>query len=237
MPAARGNRSRAAASRRPISSPHDLALRAMPGVLSLDADGNARALDLLIARWTWIPAIRWRPRSRRGRMFSASSIISDGLEETRRAASNWRTKAEALGGDATVLAILGNALSPAPRLRCRRSGHPQGAGRSTAVGLGLEPQRMDRRLQGRSGSAIERFKIALDLAPHDPLAFNSMVGIGCAHVRRRPLCRRPHWQERALAEHPSAIWIHRTMCPAYVLAGPRPQARRSVGACGEHYPD
>ena len=28
-------------------SPHDLALRAMPGVLSLDADGNARALDLL----------------------------------------------------------------------------------------------------------------------------------------------------------------------------------------------
>ena len=34
---------------------------------------------------------------------------------------------------------------------------------------------------GDAESAIERFKIALDLAPNDSLAFNSMVGIGCAH--------------------------------------------------------
>jgi tetratricopeptide (TPR) repeat protein len=87
------------------------------------------------------------------------------------------------------------------------------------------------------GSAIERFKIALDLAPHDPLAFNSMVGIGCALFTAGQYAEAAHWQERALAEHPSASWVHRTMCPAYVLAGQGVQARRSLGALRQHYPD
>ena len=68
-------------------------------------------------------------------------------------------------------------------------------------------------------SGIERLKIALDLAPNDALAFNSMVGIGCAHFESGRYAEAAHWQQRALAEHPSATWIHRTMCPAYVLAG------------------
>ena len=82
---------------------------------------------------------------------------------------------------------------------------------------------------GDAESAIERFKIALDLAPNDPLAFNSLVGIGCAEAAR--------WQQRALAEHPSATWIHRTMCPAYVLVGAEPEARRSVTALRKQYPE
>jgi hypothetical protein len=46
-----------------------------------------------------------------------------------------------------------------------------------------------------------------------------------------------HWQQRALIEHPSATWIHRTMCPAYVLVGAESEARRSVTALREHYPE
>ena len=90
---------------------------------------------------------------------------------------------------------------------------------------------------GDAESAIERFKIALDLAPNDCLAFNSMVGIGCAHFESGRYREAAGWQQRALVEHPSASWIHRTMCPAYVLVGAESEARRSVTALREVYPE
>jgi hypothetical protein len=31
--------------------------------------------------------------------------------------------------------------------------------------------------------------------------------------------------------------VHRTLCPAYVLAGQAPQAQRSLVALRQHYPD
>ena len=46
-----------------------------------------------------------------------------------------------------------------------------------------------------------------------------MVGIGCAHFKAGRYRDAAHWQERGLIEHPSAAWIHRTLCPAHVLAG------------------
>jgi tetratricopeptide (TPR) repeat protein len=90
--------------------------------------------------------------------------------------------------------------------------------------------------RGDPASAIERFKIALDLAPHDALAFNSLVGIGCAHFKAGRYRDAAQWQERALREHPSATWVHRTLCPAYVLGGAKPEANRSLAALREHYP-
>jgi hypothetical protein len=63
-----------------------------------------------------------------------------------------------------------------------------------------------------------------------------MVGIGCAHFESGRYLEAADWQQRALAEHPSASWIHRTMCPAYVLAGAGSEARRSVTALREVYP-
>ena len=64
-----------------------------------------------------------------------------------------------------------------------------------------------------------------------------MVGIGCAHFKAGRYLDAAQWQERGLIEHPSASWIHRTLCPAYVLAGAKPEARRSLAALREHYPD
>jgi len=90
--------------------------------------------------------------------------------------------------------------------------------------------------RGDPESAIERLKIALDLAPHDSLAFNSLVGIGCAHFKAGNYSEAARWQERALIEHPSAIWVHRTLCPAYVLAGARLDAHRSLAALRGQYP-
>jgi hypothetical protein len=44
------------------------------------------------------------------------------------------------------------------------------------------------------------------------------------------------WQQRALIEHPSATWVHRTLCP-HLLVGAKPEARRSLGALRVHYPE
>jgi hypothetical protein len=90
--------------------------------------------------------------------------------------------------------------------------------------------------RGDPESAIERFKIALDLAPQDPLAFNSLVGIGCAHFAAGNYAEAARWQQRALIEHPSASWVHRTLCPAYLLAGAKSEARRSLDALRAQYP-
>jgi tetratricopeptide (TPR) repeat protein len=93
------------------------------------------------------------------------------------------------------------------------------------------------RYKGDAHSAIERLTIALDLAPHDPLAFNSMIGIGCAHFQAGRYLDAAPWMERALIEHPSAIWVHRSLCSAYLLGGARSDARRSLTALRQKYPE
>lgn len=93
-------------------SPHDLALRAMPCVLSLNADGNAHALELLeramgrdpdhalataLAAWAYGQRVVYH--------FAATP------NEDRARSAELARKAQTLAGDATVLAVLGNALT------------------------------------------------------------------------------------------------------------------------------
>ena len=219
-------------------SPHDLALRAMPCVLSLDADGNAHALDLLeraierdpdhalataMAAWAYAQRIVYH--------FSATP------HQDRVRSAELARRAQNLGGDATMLAILGNALTflhdlDAADLMIRKALSIDGGSAWAWSRSGWLDV-----YKGDAGSAIERFKIALDLAPNDCLAFNSMVGVGCAHFESGRYAEAADWQRRALALHPSATWIHRTMCPAYVLVGAKTEARRSVTALRENYPE
>ena len=219
-------------------SPHDLALRAMPGVLSLDAEGNSRALDLLeramerdpsnalataLAAWARVQRVVYH--------------FTTDLREERARSVQLARKAQGLATDATVLAILGNALTllhdlDAADLVIRKALSVDGGSawawsRSGCIDV----------YKGDAESAIERFKIALDLAPHDSLAFNSLLGIGCAHFKAGRYVEAAHWQERALGEHPSATWVHRTLCPAYALGGASAEARRSLTALREHYPE
>jgi AraC-like DNA-binding protein len=216
---------------------HELVLKAMPGVIALDAEGNARALELLaramdqdpghalavaLAAWAHVQRVVYHfssdPRADRLR----------GLELARKAAT--------LGGDATVLAVLGNALTLLDELDAAE----------VVIGKALAVDGGSAWAWSRSGwidvyrgdpeSAIERFKIALDLAPHDQLAFNSMIGIGCACFYRGQYAQASSWQTRALIDHPSATWVHRTLCPSYVLGGAKLEAHRSLRALCEHYP-
>ena len=85
--------------------------------------------------------------------------------------------------------------------------------------------------------AIERLLIALDLARDDPLAFNSLIGVGCAHFDAGRHAEASHWFEQAIAEHPSGVWMHFLLCPAYVLCGRKPEARRSLAHLQGLYPE
>jgi len=219
-------------------SPHDLALRAMPGVLSLSEDGNAQAVELLdqamdrdsshalavaLAAWAHLQRVVYHftdePQLQRAR----------GVELTQ--------KALALPGDATTLAVLGNALTllgeqdAAAHVIARALSVDGGSAWAWSRSGWIDVYR------GDPDSAIERFKIALDLAPHDALAFNNEVGIGCAHFVAGAYAEAAVWQERALGRHPSAFWVHRTMCAAYVHAGAKQSARRSLGMLRVRYPE
>jgi len=219
-------------------SPHDLALRAMPCVLSLNAEGNSRALDLLERAMERDPEhalatalAAWAYGQRVVYHFAVTP------NEDRVRSAELARKAQTLGGDATVLAVLGNALTFLHDLNAA----------DTVIRKALSVDGGSAWAWSRSGwidvykddseSAIERFKIALDLAPNDCLAFNSMVGIGCAYFESGRYAEAADWQQRALTEHPSATWIHRTMCPAYVLVGAESEARRSVTALRGDYPE
>jgi tetratricopeptide (TPR) repeat protein len=210
----------------------------MPHVLSLDADGNARALDLLeraldrdpdhalataLAAWTYGQRLVYH--------FAATPTLD------RARGAELARKAHTLAGDATALAVLGCALTcvhdldRADLVIRKALAVDGGSAWAWSRGGWIDVY------HGEAEAAIERFKIALDLAPNDCLAFNSMVGIGCAHFGAGRYVEAAQWQQRALIEHPSATWIHRTMCPAYVLIGADSEARRSVSALREHYPE
>jgi AraC-like DNA-binding protein/tetratricopeptide (TPR) repeat protein len=219
-------------------SPHDLALRAMPGVLSLDAEGNARALDLLecaldrdpdsalataLAAWAYAQRIVYH-------------LSADPMAERVRGLELAR-KAQRLAGDSAVLAVLGNALTLLEEFAA--AAHVVGQALAIDGGCAWAWSRsgwLDV-YRGDADAAVERFKIALDLAPQDSLAFNSMAGMGCAHFKAGNYAKAAHWQQRAVNEHPSSIWMHRTLCPAYLLTGARGEASRSLAALRAGHPD
>ena len=219
-------------------SVYELTLRAMPGVLSFSADGNKHALELLesaidrdpdhalaVALASWAHAQR------------VICHFTDNPAEDLALSKELARKAQALAADATVLAILGNALTLIHDLDT--------AGRIIGKALALDggsAWAWSRSgwidvYRGEAESGIERLKIALDLAPQDPLVFNTMLGIGCAYFDTGRYLDAALWQERALLENPSAIWVHRSLCPAYLFAGKKAEAQRSVRALRNRYPD
>jgi AraC-like DNA-binding protein/TolB-like protein len=216
----------------------DLALRALPYALALDADGNTRALDLLgraidrdpehrlaIALASWCHAQR------------AIYHFSDAAADHRVRAADLAQRIAGAANDATVLAILGNALALLDRIDAaevviRRALDICGSSSWAWARSGLIDV-----CHARPDSAIERLHIAVELVPDDPLKLNSFIGIGAAHFQARRFAQAAYWYERALFERPSAIWIHELLCPAYVHCGRRVDAGNSGSTLRHRYPD
>jgi AraC-like DNA-binding protein/tetratricopeptide (TPR) repeat protein len=219
-------------------SVHDLTLRAMPGVLSYSGDGNKHALELLqcaidrdpdcalaIALASWAHAQR------------VICQFTDNPAEDLALSTELARRAQRSAPDATVLAVVGNALTLIHDLDT--AGLVVGKALALDGGSAWAWSRSGwiDVYRGEAESGIEKLKISLDLAPQDPLAFITMVGIGNAHFDAGRYLNAAHWQEKALAENPSAIWVHRTLSPAYQFAGRKAEAQRSLRALRNQYPD
>jgi Flp pilus assembly protein TadD len=145
-------------------------------------------------------------------------------------------KALSLRADPRVLAVAGTALSLLDDESAERTiARALAIDGSSAFAWGRSGW-MDT-YRGNHDSAIERFMIALELAPNDMLAFNNMYGIGVAHFTAGRFREATRWQARAAAEHPSLAWMHRTLCPAYMFAGARDEASASVRRLRDGYPE
>jgi AraC-like DNA-binding protein len=215
----------------------DLALRAMPGVLSLDEAGNARAIELLneaMARDPDNPL----PLAFAAWAHAQRVVYYFGTDPSRDRAQSaaYARKALGLRADPRVLAVAGTALSLLDDASAERvvaqalaiDGSSAFAwGRSGWVDV----------YRGNNDAAIERFMIALELAPSDAVAFNNLYGIGVAHFNAGRFREAVQWQRRALAEHPSLAWMHRTLCAAHTFAGARDLASDSVRRLREGYPE
>jgi AraC-like DNA-binding protein len=91
--------------------------------------------------------------------------------------------------------------------------------------------------RGHSSEAIERFQIALDLTPADPLRYQWSLGISSAHFETGRYAEAARWSRRALAEQPKAVTIHRLLAPACALAGAKEEARRSFEELMRQFPE
>jgi adenylate cyclase len=91
--------------------------------------------------------------------------------------------------------------------------------------------------RGHSSEAIERFLIALELTPVDPLRYQWSLGIASAHFEAAHYAEAARWSRRALLEQPKAVTIHRLLTPACALAGAKEEARQSVEKLMSQFPE
>lgn len=215
----------------------DLALRAMPGVLSLDEAGNARAIGLLneaMARDPGNPLpfafAAWAHAQRIVYYFGSDP------SRDRAQSAEYARKALGLRADPRVLAVAGTALSLLDDDSARRI-IAQALAIDGSSAFAWSRSGWVDVYKGNDDSAIERFMIALELAPSDGLAFNNFYGIGVAHFNAGRFREAAQWQRRALAEQPQLAWIHRTLCPAYMFAGASDEAADSLRRLRQGYPD
>jgi AraC-like DNA-binding protein/tetratricopeptide (TPR) repeat protein len=220
------------------STAYDLTLRALPDALSLERDRNRRALDLLgraiesdskhslaiaLAAWCHAQAVAYQ--------------FTDAPEQERGDALSLAKRALGIGGDATVYTVLGNAFSLANDLETADFVTQKALSLDGSSAWAWARSGLIDVWKGRSQSAIERLFIALDLAPDDPLAFNSFMGLGYAHFLHGRDVEAARWFQRAIAEHPAATWVNFALSPAYVFSGRKAEAQRCFADLQRVNPD
>lgn len=217
----------------------ELTMRALPRALSISAASQGEALELLEQAMELAPTdalpialAAWCHGQRGGHHFTARSIAE------KQAARELAGRAAQLStGDPIATALLASAYTlahdlPAAGLHFDRALALDGAcvwawNRSGWVSV----------YHGETAEAIDRFQIALSIAPDDPLSFFCSIGIAAAHFEAGRYDEAARWFTRGIAEHPSAVWANRFRAPAYALAGRKEEATRSVAELLHHYPD
>ncbi|MGO4705417.1 adenylate/guanylate cyclase domain-containing protein [Microvirga sp. 2MCAF38] len=217
---------------------YDLVMRALPHVWALERGANREAMRLLGE------ALRLDPNYPLALSLAAwcrGQLVvynwSENIEEDKRETLRQAQAAAALASDdPLVFTVLGAALTITHEY--------QRAATMLERSLALDPN--SAWAWNRSGwlrnylddpdTAVQHFERSLRLSPFDPLAFNCDMGIGCAHFIAGRYEQAILWQEKALIESPSSLWIHRNLVPTYALAGQHEKAQWSMRELLKAYP-
>jgi AraC-like DNA-binding protein len=220
-------------------SAYALTMRALPAAMDLEPAADAMALDLLDRAMKLAPdyarpvaLAAWCHAQRAAHHFTASP--TQALAEARALAD----RASRLDrGDALTLTILSGAwtlshdLDTADALIERAlaldAGSPWAWARSGWI----------RSYRGEAEEARERFLIALELGPADPMVFLNHIGLASTCFHQGRYVEAARWFTRGLAEHPQAVWSNRFRAAALMLSGRRDEARLSLGALMHAFPD
>jgi adenylate cyclase len=218
---------------------YDFVLRAYPSVWSLERVANAEALSLLNQ------AIAIEPDYPLALALSAwchaQQVVYNWATEPahlRAEALRLAQAAAAVGGeDPTILTVLGAAHTIVRNYDI--------AARLLERALALDANsawawNRSGWLQSYLGNpdvSIEHFERALRLSPLDPMNFNVLIGIGCAHFAAGRYADAVHWIEKGLLDRPTATWVYRALVPALSLLGRHEDARACLRRLLDEYPD
>jgi adenylate cyclase len=224
------------------------------------SDGDPEAGNHLLEALAFASALE--PVANRRALAILGRILDDEPDEPRalalaawcyaqRCVYNWSANVDADRREAESLAIaatLGgaddpNCLTVIAAARSLIADH-HGAGLLLSRALQINPHSSS--ANARSGwlanyqdqpdRAIRRFQWALELAPFDPAAFNSLIGLGVAYFIRTEYGTAISHMEKGLALNPHAIWAYRNLVPAYVAAGRQADAERGIHTLLNEHP-
>jgi len=222
---------------------NDLTLRALRLAFALEADANSRALDLLgqaidrdpdhafaVALSAWCIGQRGSP------VYRLTNASVQDRHRMRQQATTLARRALTMRGGASELAILGNAFALTGDLETANAVIQKALSINGSSAWAWSRNGLIDVWKGCIPSALDKLYIALDLAPDDPWAFNSRIGIGLAHFQAGRYIEAAHWLQRAIAEHPAAVWCHQVLCASHMLGGQKTEARRSLAELRYWYP-
>jgi TolB-like protein len=217
----------------------DLTMRALPGVLSYEANAERRALELLeqamelapddplpIALAAWCHGVRGclnfsaqpqREKQAALRLAARASALNlgDGLTEA------------ALAAGYTLAHDLATAGVHADRALTLDGGSAWAWSRSGWISA----------YSGEGEGAIERLKIARSLAPTDPLSARCCFGIASAHLLAGRYDEEIRWIKRGIAEGASPAAMAPFLVSAYALVNRKDEARQTLAECKRVYPN
>jgi AraC-like DNA-binding protein/tetratricopeptide (TPR) repeat protein len=208
----------------------ELTMRALPHLMMVEASAEGVAIELLqqameIAPLDPLPiaAAAWCHGLRAGHHFSAQASAERAMARDLAARAAGLSAGDGLAetmlaGGYTLAHDLEAAAVHAERALAIEGGSAWAWGRSAWV----------KAYRGRMTEATEEFEIARSLSPADPLNFLWSIGIASGKFQIGCYDQSISWFRRALAENPKAIWAHRFLAPAYVLAGRMDEGRQSL---------
>jgi AraC-like DNA-binding protein/TolB-like protein/tetratricopeptide (TPR) repeat protein len=216
----------------------ELTMRALPLVVSVEAAGEAMALELLERAMELAPhdalptaVAAWCHGLRAGHHFARRRDDEKAAAERLAARAAARNSGDVLAE--TMLAAgytlahdLATAQVHVERALALDGGSAWAWGRSGWI----------KAYRGEPDAAIEQFHIARAVAPADSLSFLCSVGIASAHFDAGRYDDSIAWYRRALAENPAATWTNRFLAPTCVLAGRIDEARERLAAFTQEFP-